>query len=224
MKRKYPLAVGGYYHVMAKSIAGYQIFNHQADYARFTKMLDFFCYADTRIKFSEFIKRITRFSLSFEKELPKAIENQTKRIRLIAFCIMPTHIHFLAEEVLQDGIRKFMADLQNSYAKYFNLKHKRQGPLWSGTFKNIPVETDSQLLHLTRYIHLNPVTARLVENPADWDMSSYTEYVAQSHAARCDFKNQILLSPDSYSKFVLDRIGYQRELAKIKALLLEDPE
>ncbi|MCM8826817.1 MAG: hypothetical protein NC904_04785 [Candidatus Omnitrophica bacterium] len=94
-----------------------------------------------------------------------------------------------------------MSRVSNSYARYFNIKYGRRGPLWEGTFKNVLVNNDEQLLHLTRYIHLNPTTAFLVERPEDWSFSSYREYL------------------DKEDK---DKIGYQRDLEMIKHLVFEE--
>lgn len=221
MKRKYPLAVGQIYHVLNKSIAGYQIFNLPRDYERFLRMLDFFSFGKMPMRFGELTRQIESSKEDFDAALNSLTQNKEKRIDLIAYCIMPTHIHLVIKEIRKDGISKFTGDLLNSYSKYFNQKHKRQGPLWSGPFKNVPVETDEQLLHLTRYIHLNPVTANLIDQPKDWPASSYLEYIDVEIAPRCNFKNLITLTPALYSKFVLDRVSYQRELAKIKALMLE---
>ena len=219
MRRKYPLVVGNIYHILNKSIAGYQIFNQPRDYTRFLRMLDFFSFADMPTQFGELTRKIESNQKDFDLALRDLIQNKEKRISLIAYCVMPTHIHLAIKEIRKNGITKFMGDLTNSYSKYFNPKHKRQGPLWSGPFKNIPVETDEQLLHLTRYVHLNPVTAGLVDKPEDWPASSYHEYLDADTPHRCEFKKLISLSPAAYSKFVTDRIFYQRELAKIKFLL-----
>ena len=70
-----------------------------------------------------------------------------------------------------------MRRLLNSYTRYFNEKIKRKGPLWEGRFKKVLVNSDEQLLHLTRYVHLNPVSAGIVEKPEDWPCSSYREYI-----------------------------------------------
>lgn len=90
---------------------------------------------------------------------------------------MPTHIHLLLKQILKDGISIYMGKVLNSYAKYFNTKYKRKGSLWESRFKSIEVETTEELYHLTKYIHLNPVTAYLVEKPGDWHFSSYREFI-----------------------------------------------
>ena len=116
-----------------------------------------------------------------------------------------------------------MNNILNSYSRYFNLKHRRKGPLWEGRFKRILVRNDEQLLHLTRYIHLNPTTSYLVNRPEEWNWSSFKEYIrdASANDGICGYSNVLDINPSSYKKFVEDRISYQRELAKIKDLLLD---
>jgi putative transposase len=112
----------------------------------------------------------------------------------------------------------------NGYTRYFNAKHHRKGPLWTGRFKRVLVETDERLIHLTRYIHLNPVTAYLVDKPELWQFSSYREYLIREPMKEkvCEFKHLLEISPNEYKKFVDDQISYQRELAAIKDLILDE--
>ena len=138
---------------------------------------------------------------------------------------MPTHIHLLLKQLIDNGISRYMKNLLDSYSKYFNIKHKRKGPLWESRFKNVLVKTDEQLLHLTRYLHLNPVTAYLVNSPEDWDYSSYGQYLdSKIDYPFCDFSDVLKINPEEYEKFVNDRIDYQRSLAKIKELIIEDED
>jgi putative transposase len=94
-------------------------------------------------------------------------------VEVVAYCIMQTHFHLILKQVTEDGIAKFMGRILNGYSRYFNSLHSRVGPLWTGRFKNVLIRNDEHLLHLTRYIHLNPVSAGLVTKPEDWDYSSY---------------------------------------------------
>jgi putative transposase len=136
---------------------------------------------------------------------------------------MPTHIHLILKQAQDGGIEKFVGLISNSYSKYFNIRHARKGPLWEGRFKNILIENDEQLLHLTRHIHLNPATAFLVNDPGDWKYSSYNEHVETTASDKrlCNFSNILKIDPVLYKKFTLDQIDYQRQLAKIKRLTLE---
>lgn len=146
-----------------------------------------------------------------------------KLVQIIAYCVMPTHIHFALKQLKDAGISLFMGNIQNSYARYFNIKYNRKGPLWESKFKAKRVNNDEQLLHLTRYIHLNPVTAGIVDNPADWAASSYAEYlkINKEEKGMCEYSELIDFDPDKYKEFVDDRISYQRELAEIKHLICD---
>ena len=144
-------------------------------------------------------------------------------VEIIAYCFMPTHIHLVLRQMKKDGISIFMSKILNSYTRYFNLKNKRKGPLWESRFKNVEVGTDEQLLHLTRYIHLNPVTANLVEDPSDWSFSSYKEYLGEKQLEEniCNYSRLLDIVPQDYKKFVSSRKEYQRELAGLKELFLD---
>ena len=137
--------------------------------------------------------------------------------------MMPTHFHFILKEIKKGGIKNFVRLTTNSYSKYFNIKYRRKGPLWEGPFKNVAIENDSQLLHLTRYIHLNPVTAKLVNKAVDWEYSSYREYIGltSENERLCNFSEYIDINIPEYKKFVSKQIEYQRELALIKHLIFK---
>ena len=76
-------------------------------------------------------------------------------MEIICYCLMPNHLHLLLRQLMDGGISKFMSNFANSYTRYFNTKSKRKGPVFEGKFKAKRIETDEQLLHLSRHIHLN---------------------------------------------------------------------
>ena len=169
--------------------------------------------------------RTERLFASFSRFKERNIQvkqlDAKRLVQIICYCIMPTHIHLVLKQMKDKGISVFMNNVFNSYSRYFNIKHNRKGPLWESSFKKVLVESDSQLLHLTRYIHLNPATAYIVNNPEDWKWSSYREYIFGNREGICEYDNILDIKPEEYKKFTEDRIFYQRELAKIKALLLD---
>ena len=223
MKRKHPLKTGGVHHVVNRSIAKYEIFNSSDDYERMLLMLLHFSFKNSRLpKFSKFISSALVKNKGFGRALTEKVDKEDRLVQIIAYCIMPTHFHFTLKQLKDGGISYFMRNISNSYSHYFNNKNNRKGSLWKGRFENIPVNSDEQLLHLSRYIHLNPVTAGLVEKPESWEYSSYHEYIqAHNTYSICEFKNLIDLSPEEYKEFVMARKEYQRELAKIKNIVLE---
>ena len=219
-RRKVPLVNGEIYHIVSKSIAGFKVFNTADDCERICESLFFHSMENTPCTFSTFKK----FKENPESKLfAIQFDGLKKLVAIMAYCIMPTHIHLLLKQVKEDGISKFMSLLLQSYSQYFNLKHKRKGPLWQKRFENVLIKNDDQYIHVTRYIHLNPVTAHLVEAPEGWKYSSYKEYVGlcKEDKKLCNFSGYLDMDVDSYAKFVKDQIGYQRELALIKHLIIE---
>ncbi len=224
MKRKEPLYTGSVYHVLNKSIAGYKIFTSDKDYIRMTQMLRFFSVRNREIpRFARFLELVESQKKSFEEIFLSETKDNSKNVQIIAYCLMPTHFHLVLKQIKDNGISTFVGDLSNSYTRYFNTKYNRKGGLWEDRFKNIIIDSDEQLLHLTRYIHLNPVTSGLVNGADKWKYSSYPEYLKDKKIKYplCDFKEFFSINPSNYSKFVSDRKSYQKELAIIKKLVAE---
>lgn len=95
--------------------------------------------------------------------------------QFLACCLMDNHVH-LAIETGQTPLSKIMAGLQSSYTQYFNRRHDRVGHLFQGRYKAFLVEKDPYALALVRYIHENPVKARVVERPEQYPWSSDRSY------------------------------------------------
>lgn len=95
--------------------------------------------------------------------------------RLYSYCLMPNHIHLLME--MEVGhLHTVMRRLLGAYALRFNIRRNRFGHVFQNRYKAIRCGRDSHFLELLRYIHLNPVRARLVSDPADWAWSSHRDY------------------------------------------------
>src|SRR6266851_8766257 len=91
--------------------------------------------------------------------------------QLLAYCLLDNHLH-LAIETGSEPLSRIMAGLQSSYTQYFNWRHDRVGHLFQGRYKAFLVEEDPYALVLVRYIHENPVKARVVERPEQYEWSS----------------------------------------------------
>ncbi|MBU1086472.1 MAG: transposase [Candidatus Omnitrophica bacterium] len=207
------------YHVFTRSIAGYKIFNNEAEYERMRQTLMFYTVKNPPCKFSLFITQKGTDIL-----FPETSESSEKLVILLAYCLMPTHVHLILKQIKEDGISKYANLVFKSYSKHFNIKHKRKGPLWEGRFKNVLVAKEEQFLHLTRYVHLNPVSANLVERPEDWKFSSYPHYSGIKNDKDLpgdDIRELVDMEHQEYRQFVEDNKDYQRELEKIKHLALD---
>jgi putative transposase len=115
-----------------------------------------------------------------------------------------------------------MKQLTNAYTEYYNKKYKRSGSLFEGTYKSVSVTSDEHLMHLSRYIHLNPVVANLTKEPS-YQWSSYTEYIEEKPMPLCNVKPVLSLfaSVYAYKKFVADQKDYAKKLHELKHLTIE---
>ena len=124
-----------------------------------------------------FLRRMRKYLMGVQtSEVLKTSEVCTHPVTVIAYCLMPNHYHLLVQ-LNDDELSRQIMRLSVSYTKAINKRYKRVSALFQGQFKAVPVDTDEQLLHLSRYIHLNPVLAGIVKHPHDWEFSSYREYV-----------------------------------------------
>ena len=115
----------------------------------------------------------------YEKFL-QYLEKASERFALIihAYCLMGNHYHLLVETP-EPNLSMAMQWLNVSYATYFNRKQDRNGHLFQGRFKAILIDADAYLKHLSRYIHLNPVSAGLISTPGQYRWSSYPAYIGE---------------------------------------------
>lgn len=218
--RKNVLVTKNVYHIYNRSIAKFIIFNNAEEYQRFFQLLDLCRYKKFTYKPSQF-NDLTPIS---QKHIINNLKIESDLlIEVVAYCLMPTHIHLLLKQVANNGISKYMARILNGYSRYFNTKHNRVGPLWSGRFKNVLVSTNEQLLSLTRYIHLNPTSAGLLNKPEDWVYSSYHEYLGnETDNQICNFSKLLEIESKKYRKFVNDRKSYQRDISIMKSQLIDN--
>jgi len=97
-------------------------------------------------------------------------------LELVSYCLMPDHYHllvFLNENDLSNRMQAMIL----AYTKAINKRYGRVGALFQGRFKALHVDKYDYLLHLSRYIHYNPVAAGLVQRAEDWVFSSYPVYL-----------------------------------------------
>ncbi len=101
---------------------------------------------------------------------------------LYAYCLMSNHLH-LQLETIEEEIGKIMKMLNMQYTIYFNRKYKLSGHLFQGRYHSELILTDAHNMQTSRYIHLNPVRAGLVEDPLNYPWSSYPVYAGKRDSA-----------------------------------------
>lgn len=219
--RKTPIIQDEIYHVFNRSVGRQLIFLSTRDYQRALRVFRFYLYNKPSLRFSFYNRLPYDQKSNFFNEM---IKSASPIVDIICFCLMPNHFHFLLKNLTENGIKQFISNFQNSYAKYFNIKTDRTGTLFQQNFKAVRIESDEQLIHVSRYIHLNPVTSYIIEaeDIENYLWSSYLNYLHDE--STYIFKDPVLgqfKSIEDYKKFVLDQVGYQRKLNEIKHLILE---
>lgn len=106
--------------------------------------------------------------------------------KIYAYCLMENHIHILIKEENEE-LAIIMRKIGASYVYWYNLKYERTGHLFQDRFKSEAVEDEQYLLTVVRYIHQNPVKAKIVKNVNDYRWSSYNEYIGKNKIADTDF-------------------------------------
>lgn len=200
------------YHIYNRGVEKRRIYENRRTHLRFLETLKYYRLEGPKPKFSN----------SFENPLFQPDLNK-KIVDIICYCLMPNHFHLLIKQLNEGGISEFIAKLTNSYTKFYNTKFNRIGPLFQGQFKAVLIESDEQLVHVSRYIHLNPVVSYLVKRPEQYEWSSYKEYLSQEPYGLCA-KEDILSffkSLKDYEDFILDQVSYALELEIIKHQLLD---
>lgn len=110
-------------------------------------------------------------------------KKQGNNFYLHAFCLMDNHIHLFISEGIED-IALVMKRITVSYVHYFNKKYSRIGHLFQDRFKSEAIEEDGYILLLTRYIHQNPVKAKMVKTASEYLWSSYNCYLNQNYFSK----------------------------------------
>lgn len=133
--------------------------------------------------------------------------------RILAFCFMTNHVH-LAIQVKSTSLSKICQNLTFRYTRFYNWRHDTIGHLFQGRFKSILVDNQRYLKELIRYIHLNPVRAKLVNDPLDYHWSSHQAYLMKHEftwLARDDglhlFGKSRQEAIDKFHQFVISGIG-----------------
>lgn len=214
MRRKVLLVNNEFYHIFNRGVNKADIFFEESDYKRF--YLSAIHYLDHSTRYSTFVYDPGSFEAKKDNIEPA-------RVEVIAYCLLPNHFHFLIKQLKDGGITSYMTHLCNAYSHYINTKNDRVGPLFQGRFKSVHIENSDQLYHVSRYIHLNPLLSKMINNLELYKWSSYQTYTTDrvDKLSNSDMILKGFGSKESYRKFVLDRVDYARRLKNIKRLLIE---
>ena len=218
--RKTSLAVGEHYHIYNRGVDKRIIFIDRYDIRRFFQSM---------VEFNTIDPIGSLYENSFLQlggETPKLGE---RLVNIIAYCLNPNHFHMILEQLVEGGISEFMKRLGGGYTGYFNQKHDRNGSLFQGVFKDVHIDSNEYLLHVSAYVNLNDrvhqlggETPKLVKSLSSWEefTDNKVKGVCEKDIILEQFKNI-----DKYKKFALSSLESilkrKEELKNFDKLLLE---
>lgn len=184
-----------FYHIYNRGVEKRTIFQDDQDYSVFLSYLQTYLLP----KDEEDLRQILSSASSSATEKDKAIKllrlnNFSSDIELHCYALLPNHFHLLVRQK-RNVLHSFMNSLGTRYSMYFNRKNHRTGVLFQDVYKAVLVETDNQLLHLSRYIHLNPIKwihlplhrwkeASFPSSLPDYIANRQTEWLEKDHILR----------------------------------------
>jgi putative transposase len=145
-------------------------------------------------------------------------------VNIICYCLNPNHYHIVLEQLVDDGIVKFMHRLGTGYTKNFNTKYNRVGSLFQGKYKAVHINSNNYLLHVSAYVNLNDKVHRLRSSASK---SSWEEHVKGKGYGNGDIVcgNKIVLdqfkSRGEYKKFAEESLKKIQDIKDMKKMLLD---
>lgn len=212
--RKTKLVPGEIYHIYNRGVDKRDIFMDDEDRIRFIH--DLFEFNDSNP--SPNLNDLLSNNKYLEVGLPD-IKREPRKIlvEILAYCLMDNHFHLMVRQKRENGVTEFMRKLGTGYTNYFNKKYERSGSLFQGKFKSICIKSNTHLMYLPMYIHLNPLDFKFhewrekkIKNYKDavsfldsYRWSSYMDYTGQKNFPS-------LINKD----FILSRVGSEEKLKK----------
>lgn len=159
---------GGFYHIYNRGVAGQKIFLVKQDYEVFLRFLKEYLLPEGHVD----LKQLRKIN---PDRRPINCSDDTL---LLAYCLMPNHFHLLIKNLTERGMERLMRALTLNYGMYFNKRYNRVGHVFQGTYRAVKIESDEQLLYVSKYIHSNPKELLLGgEKLEKYTYSSYKNYL-----------------------------------------------
>lgn len=209
---------GEIYHVFNKTIDKRKVFDNEFISERFLSLAHYYRSTKVVLRYSKFTSLPDIEKVMKMKELGY---QKYYKVNILCYSLMPNHFHFLLKQKKGEGLVNFVSDILNSTTRFFNVLYERQGPLFLPRFKSRRIVSREQLIHVSRYIHLNPYSSGLVftlENLANYRLSSLGEYLKEKRGiCHTDvILNQFHNNRDSYRNFVFNNAEHQKRLEACK--------
>jgi len=224
------------YHVVLRGIDDNLIFKNVDDYYR--GIFSIYEFNTTNpITIRERRKARARLKKA-DRDRVSVSDPRDKIVEVLAFCLMPNHIHLLLKQLKEEGITKFMLKFGAGYGGYFNRKYSRKGHVFQDRFSAVHVKNDEQLKTVFVYIHTNPISCvepdwkekgikeprKVIKFLENYKWSSYLDYIGKKNfpsVTEREFISEIMEGEESCRRFVEEWVRYKGEIKKFAHLSLE---
>ncbi len=150
-------------------------------------------------------------------------EKDKYKTDVLVYCLMPNHYHLLLKQKSDKPISSYIQKVFNGYVQAINKQQKRSGTLFEGRAKSVLVDKEEYLIHLIRYIHINPVVANFVKKPEQWQFSNYLEWIGKRNGLLFSKEvfNRLFDSDKHYQDFVADYIEDMKTVKVMQKYLFD---
>lgn len=187
--RKDIFCPGEYYHIYSRTVLKVAEFENNKNAK---KLAQTFLVANSTNSTRAFDYIRKNINPSLEKVM-EIVKQGEKLVNILCYSIMPNHYHLLLEELKEGGITNFIRKCNTSIAKYINISSDRSGALFESKFKSKHIDSNEYLLHLSLYIHLNPLDFL---SGKEWRLNKLNDWEAE--------KDRLIKYPWSSIKFFLN--------------------
>lgn len=220
----------GFYHVYNRGVEKRNIFVDEQDYRVFLSYLKI--YLSPFEEFENYLKNndeLVDQDRNIQISRLYTLNNFFNKIDLISYVLMPNHFHLELRQTNKKDIEIFMRSLITKYTMYFNRKYKRVGPLFQGRYKAVLILSEEYLIHLSRYIHLNPLELILKDEKLYmYPWSSYQAYIGKlevkwlkSNLILSIFPKMLGNTYSSYEEYIENNTNKPKENIEYKDLCLD---
>lgn len=230
------LVNGKIYHIVVRGVGDSEIFIDESDYYRaIFSLYEFNTTEPVEIRKQREKRKLIKISGG---QTSATQDRRDFLVEILAFCLMPNHIHLLLRQLKNNGISEFMRKFGTGYAGYFNRKYNRKGHLFQGRFKAVLINTEKQLQIAFVYIHTNPISLNepkwrekgiknlneVMKFLKNYKWSSYLDYIGIKNfpsVTKRDFLLKIIGGKEMCENFVKDWIKHKKETEDFPEIAIE---
>jgi len=238
--RKVKFIDGEYYHIYNRGVDKRDVFLDEGDYLRFlTSLKDFNNDSTSRTRdyilrknqarvkelkeLSSRYRELSSFNPSESSEFSSVIASLPNLVDIICYCFNPNHFHLILKQLADKGIGKFMHKLGSGYTNFFNIKYKRSGSLFQGSFKAVKIVSHEHLLWVSAYVNANAQIHGLIKDAVNYKWCSYPEYLGESAENFChkDIIAKQFKDKEQFKGFMNDCIITMKEKKELQKYLID---